>query len=134
MEQTIAIQGINTTLFERSPAYLCKLDQIELLNSLEKFPKLALWLSVLVIALYILYFYWKPKGEIGIGIVEAIPKLNFLIGIAITYILIYSTLNISSAIHKKYVEPIMMIIVILGVVYIIYNERHRLKEMMQKQE
>lgn len=120
--------------YSKSPAYLCELDQIELLNSLSKLPKMILYLGILMLLLYIVYFYWKPKSEIQIGILEAIPKMNFLITIAVVFLLIFTTLNITTEIYKTYIEPTLIGITIIGIIYIIWNERKNIKKALKQNE
>lgn len=122
MEQTILNNTQIIFNYSKNPAYLCELDQIELLNNLTKLPKATLYLGILMILLYIVYFYWKPKSEIQIGIIESIPKMNFLITIAQVLILIFTTLNITTNIYKTYIEPMLISTSLIGILYILYKE------------
>jgi putative effector of murein hydrolase len=131
INETILLTNITNFSYQgNNLRYRCELNGIDIYNNLAKTSKEAyffLLFAFLILTIYMLSTYLQERIKTRTIIYAVDMFLIVALGI---YSL--TTFNITSETWNKYIEPSLNIFAIIGVSYIIYNERHNIKKLWDK--
>lgn len=130
MIPNLTINITNATLNNHNLSYVCYLDQIKMLEQLERTPKTAYWFLFSVVIILLVYIF-IPKLKEYFNTDQLLLPL-FIISFASLFFYTMTTFNITRELWDKYINPILIIISLIGITYIIYKERERIKQLIKR--
>jgi hypothetical protein len=122
--------SISTTQV-RDPEYICKIDQMELLNQVSKTPTYAYYFLLVATAILLIYIL-VPKIQEYVTAKQILYPIFMLL---LTSLALYSftTFNITRELYTNTIEPILYILTFFGVIYILWKEREHFKKMFKRE-
>ena len=120
------IYNTTTNIYERTPQYICNLNQIEIKNQLEKMPINLIYLGIFILILYTIYFFWNYKGS-NIYIKELlgiIPKITYILTIFLVGLLSFEIFILTDETIKT-IDTLGYIILLPIIMYIFIKEVYK---------
>lgn len=139
INETVTIINFNQTIIEnlsylsrdiKGIALKCEIDTMNVINQMDKLPKTSYYILLASLILITLYMF-IPKLAIYIE-----PRdflfINFLLILSSLFIYTFMTFNISSDTFRSKLEPLLYIIVGLGIIYILIKEKDNLRKIFNQ--
>lgn len=131
----LSYYGFNSTSEAGSNQYVCELNQYNMIAHVQKFPKVAFWIAVIITACLFIDFLILPRF-IDNRFVNSIHGLFSKTAMILTPLLIFllsiTTYPISQQTMEQVINPILKGVAVLFFIIIIYDNRKPLIELYRK--
>lgn len=118
--------GLNIT----STLSKCSLDQFEMMNQVQRTPTIAFYFLLSAFIILTLYIFSKKLQEY-VQAKQILYPIYMLIFTSLT-LYTFTTFNITEELFNNKIEPILYIISEIGIIYIIWKEKNKIKEFINK--
>ena len=128
----VVIGNISTNLTTNTNnlRYICELDGMTMMNQLEKMPKVAFWFLISAVLILLIYMFIPKLKQYIVG--DQLIYPIFMILLVSAYLYSTVTFNITKENYQHIIKPILNIMCALMVIYIIYKERVKIKEVLKR--
>lgn len=120
----------NPTMDIKNLRYVCELDQISMMHQVAKTPIKAYYILLIAVIILLIYILIPKIKEYYSTDRMLFPV--FVLSFASLFLYTFTTFNITKQIWDKYINPILTILFIIGIIFIIWKERKNIKGIINK--